>query len=61
MELDPVCKMEIKNINEAPSTEYKGVKYFFCTDLCKIQFENDPEKFLIKDVSKEHEHKHQNN
>lgn len=55
---DPVCGMEIKDTVKAPAYVYKGNTYFFCTDLCKIQFEQEPEKYIKKVNSNEHEHKH---
>ncbi|MBU2493290.1 MAG: YHS domain-containing protein [Bacteroidetes bacterium] len=58
MERDIVCGMEIKNTLKAPSTEYKGKTYFFCSDLCKVQFKQDPEKYLNKDGRIEYEHHH---
>jgi len=49
---DPVCGMEIKNTSEAISFTYKGKTYLFCTDLCKIQFEQNPEKYIKKEEDK---------
>ena len=50
MTRDPVCGMEIKDAVNAPAMVYKGKTYFFCTDLCKIQFEHEPGKYIkLKD------------
>lgn len=57
MIIDPVCGMEIKDISKAEKMEYKGKTYYFCTTLCKIQFEHDPEKYIKKDDGNEH-HNH---
>ena len=58
MEREIVCGMEIKDTLTAPSIEYKSKTYYFCTNLCKIQFEQNPEKYLERDESKPDEHKH---
>jgi len=56
---DPVCGMEIKDTSKAISVIHEGETYFFCTDLCKIQFEQNPEKYIKKDDGKGHDnHKH---
>ncbi|MBL1215194.1 MAG: YHS domain-containing protein [Ignavibacteriae bacterium] len=56
MEHDIVCGMEIKNTLSAPLIIYKGKTYYFCTDLCKIQFEQEPEKYIQKGDSEQDEH-----
>ncbi len=59
MERDPVCGMEIKDFSKAESYNYKGKIYYFCTALCKIQFEQDPEKYISEDDTDEHtKHQH---
>jgi len=58
MERDPVCGMEINDITNAEKTEYKGKTYYFCTTLCKIQFGQNPEKYVQKDNGDEHKHHH---
>ncbi len=59
MEKDPVCGMEVADTSNAESYEYKGKTYYFCTTLCKIQFEHDPEKYIIKDNEDDHtKHQH---
>jgi len=56
MEKDPVCGMEVKDTSNAEFYEYKGKIYYFCTTLCKIQFEQDPDKYISKDNTDEHIH-----
>ncbi|MBU0559797.1 MAG: YHS domain-containing protein [Bacteroidetes bacterium] len=56
MERDLVCGLEIENKITAPATVYKGKTYFFCSDLCVIQFKQDPEKYVKKDDGEEHKH-----
>jgi YHS domain-containing protein len=41
----PVCGMMV-DVNTAPTTEYKGKKYYFHMPEHKVMFEKDPEKFL---------------
>ena len=58
MAQDPVCSMEIENVITAPAFFYKSQTYYFCTDLCKIQFKQDPQKFIKKDEDSDHKHRH---
>lgn len=55
---DPVCGMEIKDTSKVPSYIHEGKTYYFCSDLCKIQFEHEPEKYIKKDNGDEHKHHH---
>lgn len=54
MEKDPVCGMEVKVFSKAESYNYKGKIYYFCTTMCKKQFEKDPEKYISEDDTDEH-------
>lgn len=36
MAKDPVCGMDVKEQEAAPTYEYKGKKYYFCAVGCKI-------------------------
>jgi YHS domain-containing protein len=47
MKLDVVCHMKIdeNDINTSKSI-YNGKNYYFCTNLCMVQFESDPEKYI---------------
>lgn len=58
MERDPVCGMEIRDLSKAQVSHHNGKKYYFCSELCKTQFEHDPEKFIKKDDDKGHMHHH---
>lgn len=45
-ERDLVCGMKV-NIEAAKyTTEYQGKKYYFCSPICKKEFEEDQEKFV---------------
>ncbi len=52
---DPVCDMTVGPFNDVLTIQYKGRTYYFCSQLCKILFEREPEKYLNKS---EHEHHH---
>lgn len=44
---DPVCGMQI-NIETAPAqTEYDGEIYYFCSQGCKMAFEENPNQFIF--------------
>lgn len=53
---DPVCGMEIKDISKAEKLDYNGKTYYFCSRLCKVQFEQEPEKYVKKNDEDEHKH-----
>ena len=46
MVTDPVCKMEIEQDQAAATAEYAGQTYYFCSQGCKQQFEQEPERYL---------------
>ena len=46
MAVDPVCKMEVDEDDTIYSSKYKGKKYYFCSQLCKIGFDKNPEKYI---------------
>jgi YHS domain-containing protein len=46
MAKDPVCGMEVDVKTAQNKLEYKGQTYYFCTALCMVTFQNDPEKYL---------------
>ncbi len=43
MDRDPVCGMTAK---EEFKYEFKGKKFYFCSNLCKNEFQNSPDKYL---------------
>ncbi len=45
--IDPVCKMQVTKDMTAPHLLYKGKLYFFCSDHCREQFLNNPEKYAL--------------
>jgi membrane fusion protein, copper/silver efflux system len=48
---DPVCGMEVEEGASNPAgrvIEYRGKKYYFCSDTCKQEFEKNPERYAAK-------------
>ena len=43
----PVCNMEIDPVN-APSETYNGMQYHFCSEGCREQFQQDPQRFVAE-------------
>ncbi len=46
MVLDVVCGMEIDENKTKWKSEYKGKAYYFCGPMCKMEFDENPEKFI---------------
>jgi Cu+-exporting ATPase len=47
--LDPVCGMTVDPEAARAAgrhSQYKGVDYFFCSRGCKLDFDEDPERYL---------------
>lgn len=42
---DPVCGMEVNVEKAAGESRYHGRTYYFCTEACKRQFDEQPRKF----------------
>jgi len=46
MATDPVCGMEVDEQAAPAKTTYQGTIYFFCSEACKMDFMEDPERFI---------------
>jgi YHS domain-containing protein len=46
MVLDVVCGMEINEKTSKWKSEFKGKTYYFCGPMCKLEFDEKPEKYL---------------
>jgi YHS domain-containing protein len=46
MFIDPVCKMKVDEKDTIYTSKYKGKKYYFCSQLCKIDFDEKPEDYI---------------
>ncbi len=44
--IDPVCGMEVDTETATLTSEHDGITYYFCGKGCKLDFDEDPEKFL---------------
>ena len=52
---DPVCGMAVSRLTAPETVEYKGKTYYFCADICRDKFEQNPEVYIHKGtVSKGH-------
>jgi Cu+-exporting ATPase len=45
---DPVCKMVIEDTDAVGTSFYKGKKYYFCSHICKEEFDKSPDSFLLE-------------
>jgi YHS domain-containing protein len=48
MTTDLVCNMEVDENDTEFISNYKGKKYYFCSQLCKITFDKNPKKYVLK-------------
>ncbi len=46
MVTDPVCNMKIDEKRANSNYEYKGTKYYFCSEGCRNEFVKNPEKYI---------------
>ncbi len=46
MVIDVVCGMEIDEKTAKAKSEYKGKIYYFCGPMCKLEFDDNPEKYV---------------
>lgn len=46
MARDPVCGMKADEKKAGGSSVYVGVTYFFCSAICKIEFERNPTRYV---------------
>ncbi|NLN75157.1 MAG: YHS domain-containing protein [Armatimonadetes bacterium] len=46
MPVDPVCGMNVPEEHMAVCTTYKNKHYCFCSDVCKEEFDYDPEMYV---------------
>lgn len=43
---DPVCNMEVDEQSADGRSQYQGQTYYFCTESCKSEFEQNPEMYV---------------
>ncbi|MCK4758928.1 MAG: cation transporter, partial [Candidatus Aminicenantes bacterium] len=46
MAKDLVCDMEVREEDTAATSLYKNKKYYFCSETCKLKFDENPEKHI---------------
>ncbi len=44
--IDPVCGMEVETETAQHMTEHDGTTHYFCGRGCKLDFEEEPERYL---------------
>ena len=49
---DPVCGMAVDDQTGPHKSTYQGKPYYFCCAECKRQFEQNPQQYLRKTVTK---------
>jgi YHS domain-containing protein len=52
MVLDVVCGMEIDEKTAKWKSEYKGKTYYFCGPMCKLEFDENPKKYIPVNTEK---------
>ncbi len=55
MAKDLVCGMEVNEERATISSLYKDKKYYFCSETCKLKFDENPEKYIEADDGKREE------
>ena len=56
MARDPVCGMDVDETSATETAEHKGQTFYFCSRGCRLDFEDDPEKYLTGEGGGHHEH-----
>ncbi len=46
MTRDPVCGMRVEEKESEFQTQFAGKKYFFCSEECRKEFENQPVEYI---------------
>ncbi len=46
MATDPVCGMQVDTESAQHTAEHNGTRYYFCSKGCRLDFEEDPGRFL---------------
>ena len=42
---DPVCGMMIEQGDAVATSDYEGKRYYFCSQDCKVEFDENPEDY----------------
>jgi YHS domain-containing protein len=46
MTIDPVCGVQVEQIDNEFEAKFAGKKYFFCSEECMRKFEDRPEEYI---------------
>lgn len=46
MAKDPVCGMDVDEATATETAEHEGTTYYFCCKGCRLDFQDDPQKYL---------------
>ncbi len=52
--IDPVCGMEVDEATATETAVHESKTYYFCARGCRLDFEDDPEKYLDPEYVKDH-------
>jgi len=58
MEKDLVCGMDVDPKTTSITSSYEGTTYYFCSQGCKKAFDKEPQKYISKSDSSQHQHHH---
>jgi P-type Cu+ transporter len=47
--IDPVCGMNVSEARAENESVYKGIKYCFCSAVCREEFDRDPDAYMYGD------------
>lgn len=50
--IDPVCGMQVNEQNAAGWSAHQGKTFYFCSEGCKKQFDQDPESYVESEARK---------
>jgi YHS domain-containing protein len=50
-DIDPVCKIDLKEMHGKFMYDFEDEVYHFCSELCKDKFEAEPRKYVKKEKS----------
>ena len=45
MAVDPICKMNVAEKGAQYTSVYEGWNFYFCSAVCKQQFDKNPQKY----------------
>jgi YHS domain-containing protein len=48
MIIDPVCGIDLEESEAASTLEFEGRTYYFCSEICREEFEENPHRFAVE-------------